>query len=65
MDGADREQCGFQAVIGLGCPPRLNQSIAGELQNAELVVLPGLRHAILLEAPDKVAEPLLRFLLGR
>lgn len=49
----------------MGCPPRLNQSIAGELQNAELVVLPGLRHAILLEAPDKVAEPLLRFLLGR
>jgi pimeloyl-ACP methyl ester carboxylesterase len=45
-----------------GCPPRLNQFIARTMPNAELVVLPNLRHAILLEAPDQVAPPLLSFL---
>jgi hypothetical protein len=29
---------------------------------AELVVMPGLRHAILLEAADRVAVPVLQFL---
>jgi pimeloyl-ACP methyl ester carboxylesterase len=47
-----------------GCPPRLNEQIAKAMPDAELVVLPGLRHAILLEAPDKVAPPVLEF-LGR
>lgn len=45
-----------------GCNPRLNKFIAGEMQNSELVILPELRHAILLEAPDKVAPPVLDFL---
>lgn len=45
-----------------GCPPRLNAFIAGELQNAELVILDGLRHAILLEAPERVAGPVGAFL---
>ncbi len=45
-----------------GCNPRLNSYIAGRLPNAELVILDGLRHAILLEAPDLVAEHLRRFL---
>jgi pimeloyl-ACP methyl ester carboxylesterase len=45
-----------------GCPPRLNEIIAGELPDAELVVLAGLRHAILLEAADQVAGPVLDFL---
>lgn len=45
-----------------GCPPRLNAFIAGELQRAELVILKGLKHSILLEAPDRVAAPLLAFL---
>ena len=45
-----------------GCPPRLNEFIARTMPNAELVVLPKLRHAILLEAPDQVAPPLLEFL---
>lgn len=45
-----------------GCNPRLNGFIAGELPDAELVILPGLRHAILLEAPDLVAPPVLDFL---
>ncbi|CAN5523680.1 alpha/beta hydrolase [soil metagenome] len=45
-----------------GCNPRLNQFIAGELPDSELVILPILRHAILLEAPDQVAPPVLKFL---
>jgi 3-oxoadipate enol-lactonase len=45
-----------------GCPPRLNEFIARTMPHAELVVLPNLRHAILLEAPDQVAPPLMKFL---
>jgi 3-oxoadipate enol-lactonase len=45
-----------------GCPPRLNQEIAQAMPAAELCVLPRLRHAILLEAPDEVAPPVLSFL---
>lgn len=46
-----------------GCPPRLNEFIAGELDNSELVILDGLRHAILLEAPERVAAPVGAFLM--
>jgi 3-oxoadipate enol-lactonase len=45
-----------------GCPPRLNELIARTMPHAELVVLPNLRHAILLEAPDRVARHLMSFL---
>jgi 3-oxoadipate enol-lactonase len=45
-----------------GCPPRLNQRIAESLPHSELVVLAKLRHAILLEAADQVAVPVLDFL---
>lgn len=45
-----------------GCNPRLNKRIAEALPNAELAILPGLRHAILLEAAERVAEPVLSFL---
>lgn len=45
-----------------GCPPRLNEEIVRLMPSAELVVLPGLRHAILLEAADQVAPPVLEFL---
>ncbi|HTV94364.1 MAG TPA: alpha/beta fold hydrolase [Steroidobacteraceae bacterium] len=48
-----------------GCPPRLNAQIAASMPNAELVILPGLRHAILLEAPQLVAPPVLDFLRRR
>jgi 3-oxoadipate enol-lactonase len=45
-----------------GCNPRLNAQIAAAMPNAELAILPTLRHAILLEAPDTVAPPVLAFL---
>ena len=48
-----------------GCNPRLNREIAAAMPNAELVVLPVLRHAILLEAPDRVAPPVREFLKRR
>ncbi len=46
-----------------GCNPRLNRTIAEALPDAELVILPDIKHAILLEAPDAVAEALIRFML--
>jgi pimeloyl-ACP methyl ester carboxylesterase len=45
-----------------GCNPRLNRQIAAAMQHAELVILPQLRHAILLEAPAAVAPPVKEFL---
>lgn len=45
-----------------GCNPHLNRQIASALPAAELVILPVLRHAILLEAPEAVAPPVLDFL---
>jgi pimeloyl-ACP methyl ester carboxylesterase len=45
-----------------GCNPRLNRQIAAALPGAELVILPVLRHAILLEAAEEVAAPVLDFL---
>ena len=45
-----------------GCNPRLNRQIAAALPCSELVILPVLRHAILLEAADQVAQPVLDFL---
>ena len=46
-----------------GCNPRLNQFIANELRNAELVILEGLKHSILVEDPDRVSIPVRDFLL--
>lgn len=45
-----------------GCNPRLNRQIAAALPDSQLVILPQLRHAILLEAADLVAGPVLSFL---
>ena len=45
-----------------GCNPRLNRLIDAALPNSELMILPELKHSILLEAGDIVAEHLLRFI---
>jgi pimeloyl-ACP methyl ester carboxylesterase len=45
-----------------GCPPRLNAQIAAALPDAGLAVLPNLRHAVLIEAPEQVADRYLAFL---
>lgn len=44
-----------------GCNPRLNRGIAAALPHSELVILPGLKHSILIEAPEQVADHLVRF----
>ena len=46
-----------------GCNPRLNKLIAEAMPNSELVILEGLKHAILIEATDRVLPPMRDFLL--
>lgn len=63
----DRVRAPAQVITGEldgGCPPRLNERIAGAL-GAELVVLPGLKHAILIEAADRVLPHVRRFLTAQ
>jgi len=45
-----------------GCNPRLNEFIHSELPNSELVILPEVRHSILIECPELVLAPLSTFL---
>lgn len=45
-----------------GCNPRLNRLIDDAMPNSELVILPDLKHSLLLEAGDIVAENLVRFI---
>lgn len=47
-----------------GCNPRLNQQIADAMPSSELVILDDLKHAILIEAPERVAVPMRAFLLA-
>lgn len=46
-----------------GCNPRLNRLIAAALPQSELVILDGLKHAIFIEATDRVLPPVRDFLL--
>lgn len=46
-----------------GCNPRLNEFMHGELPDSSLVILEGLKHALMIEASDKVLPPLREFLL--
>lgn len=48
--------------LDAGCNPRLNRQIAAALPNAELVILEGLKHAILIEATERVVPPVRAFL---
>ncbi len=47
-----------------GCNPRLNREIDAALPNSELVILPGYKHSLLLEAGDLVAQHIVDF-VGR
>jgi len=46
-----------------GCNPRLNAFMHGELPDSRLLILEGLKHALMIEASDKVLPPLREFLL--
>ena len=48
-----------------GCNPRLNRMIADQLPDSELVILPRLKHSILLEAGPIVAEQIVNFIARR
>lgn len=48
-----------------GCNPRLNKLIAAAMPNAELVILDGLKHAIFIEATDRVLPHVRAFLLAQ
>jgi pimeloyl-ACP methyl ester carboxylesterase len=45
-----------------GCNPRLNKLIHEALPNSELVILPHVKHSILVEAADAVSDHLIRFM---
>lgn len=46
-----------------GCNPRLNRLIQQALPGSDLALLPQLKHAIFIEAPDQVLPPVRDFLL--
>jgi len=48
-----------------GCNPRLNRFIHDQLPESELVILPGLKHSLMIEASDKILPILRNFLLNR
>ena len=50
-------------ALDAGCTPRHASFMAGALPNAESVIVDGLKHAILIEGSDRVAPPLVEFLL--
>jgi len=45
-----------------GCNPRLNRLIEAALPNSKLVILPGYKHSLLLEAGELVAQELVEFI---
>ena len=48
----------------LGCSPIHNKKICSELNNSKLVILPNVKHSILLEKPDETANNILKFLFS-
>ena len=49
----------------VGSNTRMARFMHDQISNSELVVFPGLRHSLLVEAPDQVTDLLLRFLVDR
>lgn len=47
-----------------GSNPRMARFMAGRIAGSRLHILPGLRHSILMEAPDAVADLMRDFLIG-
>jgi 3-oxoadipate enol-lactonase len=46
-----------------GCNPRLNRFIHDQLPDSRLVILPGLKHSLMIEASDRLLPHLRNFLL--
>ena len=45
-----------------GCSPKHNKIMANEIKDFKLVILPKYKHSLLIEAPNEVAESLIRFI---
>jgi pimeloyl-ACP methyl ester carboxylesterase len=45
-----------------GCNPRLNHQIDAALADSKLVILPGYKHSLLLEAGAMVADHVIQFI---
>ena len=48
--------------LDLGCSPNHNKKMANEIINSKIVILSKVKHSILIEQPDKVAENLINFI---
>ena len=46
----------------VGSNPRMDRLMHKEIANSKLVILPNLRHSMLIEAPDVVVDHLVPFL---
>lgn len=46
----------------VNCSPRLNEQMAAALPNARLVIVQGLKHGLVVEAPDRIASEMQSFL---
>jgi len=45
-----------------GCSPKHNKIMANEIKNSQLVILPKHKHSFLIEAPNEIAESLIKFI---
>ena len=53
----------LSGAFDTACAPRHNRFMSDALPNAESVIVEGLKHSILIEGADRVAPPLVEFLL--
>ena len=49
----------------IGSSPRMARFMHDQIPDSELVIIPDLRHSLLVEAPDVVTDLLLKFFSGR
>ena len=45
----------------LGCSPKHNIKMAKQIKDSQLVILPKLKHSILIESPEKVSKLMIDF----
>lgn len=48
----------------LGCSPKHNEKISKELKNSQLIILPKVKHSILIEKPKETLSNILKFILN-
>jgi len=48
----------------IGCSPKHNEKMAKEIPNSKLIVLPNYKHSFLIEAPNEVADKLIKFFIN-